>query len=140
MAYTENLEQRTYEAGSTLVQVVGVPGMPGSVEPNIGTQYLFAIMDKTDKDVAQVATGGATEIVIGVTTTKSQHLKTPVAVAYDGRVPVQAGVALAYGDYVKPGAGGKAVVAADAATSFGICVEPASAAGVLATVELVLGR
>lgn len=42
------------------------------------------------------------------------------AVFTDGFVvPITAGVALAFGDYVKPGANGKAVKAADRATAYG---------------------
>lgn len=139
MAYSEQLERRTYLAGASVVKVVGVPGMPGSIEPNVGTQYLVVKTDPAKKDVVEIATGAAGEVIAGVTTTKTQYLNTPVAVAFMGRVPVQAGAALAYGDYVKAGADGQAVVGTKA-DSFGICVGPASAKGVLATVELTLGR
>lgn len=40
-------------------------------------------------------------------------------------VPVTAGVILAAGDFVKPGAGGKAVKAADRATSYGMSLSDA---------------
>lgn len=40
-------------------------------------------------------------------------------------VPVTAGIALAAGDFVKPGAGGKAVKAADRATGYGMSLSDA---------------
>jgi Uncharacterized conserved protein (DUF2190) len=40
-------------------------------------------------------------------------------------MPVQAGTVLAFGDFVKPGAGGKAVKAADKATSCGMSLSDA---------------
>lgn len=138
MAYTDRLERITYEAGETVAVPVGVPGFPGSVEPNIGTQYLFVKMHATRKDTVDLATA-ATDQIAGITTTKAQHLYTAVAVTKAGRVPVQAGEALAIGDYVIPGTGGRAFVGTSV-TGVGIVVEPASAAGVLATIELKLGR
>lgn len=140
MAYSEQLDRKTYLAGDTVVKWVGVPGMPGSTEPNVGTQYLFVKIDPAAKDVVELADGTDGEKVAGVTTTKAQHKRTGVAVAFSGRVPVQAGAPLAYGDYVKPGPGGQAVVAATKAEAFGVVVEPASAKGVLATIDLDLGR
>lgn len=143
MVYSENLQQRSYIAGDTLVQYVGNPGMPGSTEPNIGTQYLFAQLDTANADVVEKATDGTTatgQVIVGVTTTKSQHAKTPVAVAYRGRVPVQAGAALTYGDPVTTDANGKAIVATPATDQvLGTCVVAASAEGVLATIDLEIG-
>lgn len=137
MAYSENLERKSYLAGTTVVKFVGVPGFPGSIEPNVGNQYKIVKLDTANKDVVELATGGAGEIVAGVTTTKPQHAGTVVAVAFQGRVPVQAGSALTYGAYVKAGALGVAVVGT-AADHVGVVVEPASAAGVLATIDLEL--
>lgn len=139
MAYSEDVKRRTYLAGTTVAKRVGVPGFPGSIEPNVGTQYLILKMDTANKDVVELATGTAGEIIAGVSMTKAQHPKTGVGVAYAGRVPIQAGSALAVGDHVKPGAGGQAVVGS-ATDRIGVCVEAASAQGVLATVELILGR
>lgn len=51
MAYSEQLDRKTYPAGDTVVKWVGVPGMPGSTEPNVGTQYLFVKIDPAAKDV-----------------------------------------------------------------------------------------
>lgn len=139
MAYSERLVRYTYQAGDSIVKWVGVPGMPGSVEPNIGNQYLIAKFG-TEKDVVELATA-ATDKIAGVTTTKPQHPKTAVAVAVSGIVPVQAGEPLAYLDPVMAGAGGKAFKAAGTdPTIIGFVVEPASAAGVLASVQLELGR
>jgi Uncharacterized conserved protein (DUF2190) len=142
MAYSEDVKRRTYLAGTTVAKRVGVPGFPGSVEPNVGTQYTILKMDTANKDVVELATGTAGEIIAGVAMTKAQHGNTGVGVAYAGRVPVQAGAALAVGDYVKPGAAGQAVVGVKGTDTnlIGVVVEAASAQGVLATVELILGR
>jgi hypothetical protein len=140
MAYSEDVKRRTYLAGTTVAKWVGVPGFPGSTEPNVGTQYLILKMDVANKDVVELATGAAGEIIAGVSMTKAQHPKTGVGVAYAGRVPIQAGAALAIGDKVKPSATGQAVVAGGTDASIGVVVEAASAQGVLATVELILGR
>jgi hypothetical protein len=137
MAYSENLQRRTYLAGTSVVQVVGVPGMAGSVEPNVGTQYRIVKVDTANKDQVQLATGGAGEIIAGVTTTKAQNALTPVAVAYRGRVPVIAGAALTYGQYVKSDGTGRAVVGA-VTDGVGVVVEAAGGAGVLATIDLEL--
>lgn len=139
MAYSDRLVRITYEADASVAVVVGVPGMPGSVEPNIGTQYRFVKMITTKKDTVGLATGAGGEIIAGVTTTKAQQVGTGVAVAVAGRVPIQSGAALAIGTYVIPDSAGKAV-AGTATTGVGIVVEPSSAADALATIELLLKR
>lgn len=139
MPYTEDVKSRSLEAGSTVAKLVGVPGFPGSVEPNIGTQYTFVKLNPAKKDVVELATGTAGDKVVGVALNKPQHEGTAVTVAYAGRVPIQAGAALSYGDYVKPGADGQAVAGA-VTDGIGFVVEAASAKGVLATIELTLGR
>ena len=138
MAYSERLVRYTYTAGASLVQYVGVPGMPGSVDPNLGTQYLIA-KDGTSQDVAEKATAG-TDVLIGVTTTKSQHLDMPVAIATSGRVPVQAGAAILLGAKITANAAGKAVTATGGDKVLGTAVEPAAGPGVLVTVQLELGK
>lgn len=140
MGYEENSQKRTWISGDTVVKWVGVPGMAGSVEPNVGTQYTIVKMDPAVKDTVQLATGGAGEVVAGVLMNKPQHKGTPASVAYRGRVPVQAGAPLAYGDLVAAGADGQAVVTADPAAAIGTVVEAASAKGVIATIDLELGR
>lgn len=139
MPYTENDRSRTYIAGSTVAVYVGNPGMPGSTEPNIGTQYRFVALDKANVDVVELATGAEGEIVAGVTQSKAQHPKTPVTVTYEGRVPVVAGAPLAYGDPVTVNADGRAIAGTVGVDPIvGTCVQPASAAGVLATIDLDL--
>lgn len=138
MAYSERLVRYTYLAGDSIVKYVGVPGMPGSIEPNVGNQYKIAKFG-TDKDVVELATA-STDKIAGVTTTKPQHPKTGVAVAVSGVVPVQAGAPLAYMDRVTAGPDGRAIVATSPDKGIGFVVEAASAAGVLASVQLELGR
>lgn len=137
MAYSERLVRYSHVAGTSVVQYVGVPGFPGSVDPNIGSQYTIVKRGAT-KDVVELATA-STDVLLGVTTTKAQHANTAVAVAYSGTVPVQAGEPLDVGDVVTAGAGGKAMVWSTG-SKLGTVVEAASAAGVLATVQLELGR
>lgn len=137
MAYSERLVRYSHIAGASVVAYVGVPGFPGSVDPNIGTQYLI-VKRGTAKDVVELATA-STDVLLGVTTTKAQHANTAVAVAYSGTVPVQAGEPLALGAKVTAGAGGKAFTHSTG-NALGTVVEAASAAGALATVQLELGR
>jgi hypothetical protein len=137
MAYSDRLVRYSFRAGATLTQFVGVPGWVGSVDPNIGTQYLVAKYG-AEKDVAELHDVPA-DPILGVTTTKSQHLDMPVAIAVSGSVPVQAASAIAYGDKVGVAADGRAEVWTVGAV-LGTCVEAASGAGVLATVNLELGK
>lgn len=139
MPYQENVRRRTYLAGSTVAVYVGNPGMPNSTEPNIGTQYRVVKLDTANPDYVELADTTAGEIIAGVTMTKAQHPDTGVAVAYEGRVPVVAGEAIAYGDAVTVNASGQAAVGTVGVDPIiGTCVQPASAAGVLATIDLDL--
>jgi Uncharacterized conserved protein (DUF2190) len=141
MAYTERLVRYSYQAGDTLVKWVGVPGMPGSIDPNIGNQYKIVKFGTQlgQQDVAELATS-ATDKFIGVTTTKPQHKATAVAVAVSGVVPVQAAAPLAYLDRVTSDGTGRAIKATAPDQGIGFVVTPASAAGTLASVQLELGR
>jgi hypothetical protein len=96
---------------------------------------LAAKKDPASRELDPGATGGNVRIkpaiaddpfTFGVAETDAADGKVTTVFTDGFVVPITAGVALAYGDYIKPGAAGKVVKAADRATSYGISLSDAA--------------
>lgn len=103
----------------------------------IGKRFvsLAAKKDPGSRELDPAATGGNVRIkpavaddpmLFGVAETDAPDGKVTTVFCDGFVVPVTAGVALAYGDFIKPGAGGKVVKAADKATSCGMSLSDAA--------------
>ena len=131
MAYEESVRSITLEADASIGIYTGVPGMPGSADPNDGKQYRFVKV--TGAHTAGLATS-ATDNIIGVLQNKPQGTGQAATVAISGVSKVMAGTGgVSAGDLVAPEADGEAVT--DAVN--GTCVALADgAAGALVPVLL----
>jgi hypothetical protein len=107
MAYDESVISISLNADASIGVYTGVPGQPGSTDPNGGYQYLFVKV--TGANTAGLAGGGTTEQVIGVLQNKPQKVNAPATVAIAGVVQIVAGGTVAAGDPIKSSAAGKAV-------------------------------
>ena len=70
MAFQEILHAITLEADASLGGYTGVPGLPGSAEPNGGNQYRFVKV--TGAVTVGLADATADEVVVGVLQNKPQ--------------------------------------------------------------------
>lgn len=139
MAYTELLRSITLEADASIAEATGVPGQPGSSEPNSGKQYRFVKV--TAARTAGLATAVANERVIGVLQNKPQRVGEAATVAVDGVTLVEAGGAIAAGDGVKVDANGRAVTWVAGTDDRDIRVGVAVLAGASgALTSVILGR
>jgi hypothetical protein len=130
MAYEEAVRSISLKADSSLAVYTGVPGQPGSANPNSGNQYRFVKATST-AGTCTLATGAANELVLGVLQNKPQYTDMAATVAIRGVVKVEAGTGgVAAGNAVKVEADGQAVAAtlpADAAVVVGVALGAASA-------------
>lgn len=123
MAYDEALRSISLQADATIATYTGVPGQPGSADPNGGKQYHFVKV--TGASQAGLADTTANEVVVGVLQNKPQYTGQAATVAIRGVSRVTAGGNVTAGNAVKVNATGKAVVAtlpADAALVVGIAL------------------
>lgn len=123
MAFTEAIRSITLEADASLAVYTGVPGLPGSADPNSGNQYRFVKV--TGASQCGLADTTADEIVIGVVQNKPQYEGSAATVAIRGVSYAQAGGTINAADAVKVDAAGKAVAAtlpADAALVVGVAL------------------
>lgn len=126
---SKNLATPYYEPGSRITgRAVGAL---------IGKRFvsLAAKKDPASRGLDDGATGGNVRVklaiaddpmLFGVAETDADDTKVTTCFTDGFVVPVTAGTVLAYGDYVKPGASGKAVKAADRATSCGMSLADAA--------------
>ncbi len=99
MAYDEGLRSITLVADSSIAVYTGVPGQPGSADPNGGKQYKFVKV--TGAKTCGLSDGDANEIVIGVLQNKPQYTGSAATVAIRGVSRVVAGGNVNAGDAVK---------------------------------------
>lgn len=97
MTYTESLRTISLDADSSLAGYTGVPGLPGSADPNGGKQFRFVKVTGAHK--CGLATS-VDDIVIGVVQNKPQVTNQAATVAISGVSMVQAGGSIAAGDSV----------------------------------------
>lgn len=138
MAYTELLRSISLESDSSIAVYTGVPGLPGSADPNGGKQYHFVKF--TGAKTAGLATAAANERVIGVLQNKPQYTGQAATVAIDGVSLVEAGGTITAGTGVKVNASGKAVQWVAGTDDEGLCVGIAATAGASGSLMSVLIR
>src|SRR3954469_6864356 len=104
MAYEESLRSITLNADSSLAVYTGVPGQPGSADPNGGKQYHFVKVT----GVHQVGLAAATGAVHGVLQNKPQNTGNAATVGIRGVSKVVSDVALTAEDPIQVSADGQA--------------------------------
>ena len=109
MAYNEGLVSITLEADATLAVYTGVPGQPGSANPNGGKQYNFVQI--TGVKTVGLADDTVTDSVIGVLQNKPQYTGSAATIAIAGVSKVEAGGTIAAGNALSVKADGTAIVA-----------------------------
>lgn len=133
MAFEENISSISLAADASLAVYTGVPGQPGSPQPNSGFQYRFVKI--TGKTQVGLATDSG-DPVIGVMQNKPQVVGQAATVGVWGVSFMQTGGAIAAGDPVTADSKGQAVKTADPATKRGTALTASSNAGELISVLL----
>jgi len=131
MAYEESLRSISLDADASLAGYTGVPGTPGSAEPNYGKMYSFVKI--TGAHQVGLATA-ATDAVVGVLQNKPQRLGQAATVGIRGVTNVIASAAIAAGDGVTTTATGTAVTSAS--NVLGIAITSAAGPGQVISVLL----
>lgn len=135
MAYEESLRSVSLAADSSLAQYTGVPGTPGSAEPNSGKQYRFVKVTGA-KQVGLVTAN--TDAAIGVCQSKPQTTGSAATVGIRGISFVVAGAAVSAGAKVTADSTGRAIAlpGTGSPVTYGIALTAASVAGELISVLL----
>jgi hypothetical protein len=132
--YEESIRSITLDASASLAEYTGVPGLPGSANPNNGNQYRFVRVSGAHR--CSLAETG--DLVVGVLQNKPQVTGAAATVAIRGISLVEAGGSIDAGDAIGVDNDGKGVVAGDGEAVLGVAVGGA-AAGQLVPVLLRLG-
>lgn len=111
MAYDQNVRSVTFLADATVGVFTGVPGQPGSLNPNGGTQYKLVKLVGKDT-VGLMINTDATNLLVGVIQNKPQRTGAAVTVAYEGITNVVSAGGIAVGDLLSADASGRAVTTA----------------------------
>jgi hypothetical protein len=141
MAYEELIKSVSLKADSTLAVYTGVPGLPGSADPNGGKQYHFVKV--TGADTVGIADTTANEKVIGVCQNKPQYSGMAATIALNGCggiSKVKAGGNISAGAPVKVDSSGRAVAATpgtDIALYVGVALSASTGADQIISVLLV---
>jgi hypothetical protein len=125
MSYEESLRSISLNADASLAEYTGVPGLPGSANPNYGKQYRFVKVTGAHQVGLAVA---ATDDAVGVMQNKPQVVGQAATVGIRGVTNIMAGAALTAGDLVTADAEGRAVTTATAADVMGQVLDDASGA------------
>lgn len=133
MSYEESLRSITLDADASIGIYTGVPGLPGSADPNVGKQYCFVKV--TGANTAGLATA-ATDPVVGVLQNKPQQVGAAATVAIDGVSNVQVGAAFSAGDLITSDADGQAVSTVTAAEAAGVALADGVTVGSIVPVLL----
>jgi hypothetical protein len=134
VAYDEALRSITMLADSSVGIYTGVPGLPGSANPNAGKQYHFVKVT----GVKTVGLSDNDDTPIGVLQNKPQGVGHSATVAFSGVTRVVSDVALTAGDLIKVSADGQAAKTG-AGPTVGIALTTTAAAGDLCSVLLTIG-
>ena len=111
MSYEQNVRSVSFLADATVGVFTGVPGQPGSLSPNGGTQYKLVKLTAKDT-VGLMINTDAVGLLVGVIQNKPQKTGAAVTVAYEGITNVIAGASCAVGDLLSADASGRAVTTA----------------------------
>jgi hypothetical protein len=104
MAYDETQRRISLDSDASLAIRTGVPGMPGSADPNSGKQYCFVKVVGEHQAGLVSAAGGPS---IGVMQNKPQVLGEAASICISGVSLVAAGATLVAGDPVSVDATGR---------------------------------
>ena len=133
MAYDEAIRNITLTADSSLALYTGVPGVPGSADPNYGpAQYRFVKI--TGAKQCGLSTAGA-DLSVGVCQNKPQVAGQAATVAIRGVSLIMAGAAFNPGDQLEADSEGRAILRTTGVV-LGIAVEGAGGADELSSVLL----
>lgn len=137
MAFDESIRSITLDADASLALYTGVPGLPGSTNPNGGNQY------KAVKVTGVHAVGlpsAVTDAAVGILQNKPQVTGAAATVAIRGVSKVYASKAITAGSAVYITATGQATdsTSSGTATRLGVAVSTVTAAGQLLAVLLQL--
>lgn len=137
MAYEETLRSVSHEADASIGIYTGVPGMPGSLNPNSGKQFRFVKvtgMGTADVRVG-LCTAAAGEFPYGVLQNKPQQVGDAATIGYDGISMVESGAAVALGP-VTIDSTGRVVTSGSGDVVAGLALKAAAGAGELISVAL----
>jgi hypothetical protein len=130
MSFEETLKSVSLLADASLAGYTGVPGLPGSAEPNDG-EALFRIVRVTAKHTVGITTAD-TQLSIGVCQSKPQVTGQACTVAIRGISNVVAGVNnLTAGAEVTSDSTGRAVIATTGDVVIGVVLEASTTVGQL---------
>jgi hypothetical protein len=135
VAYEESIRSITLDADASLGIYTGVPGLPGSANPNGGKQYHFVKVTGAHTCGVASAVG---DKVIGVLQNKPQTTGAAATVAIRGVSKVVSDKAVAAGTEVYLSADGQATDVTTSATRVGVALSTTTAAGELLVVLLQL--
>lgn len=134
MSYDESLRSISLNADSSLAVYTGVPGLPGSANPNYGFQYRFVKI--TANNQVGLSTAG-TDDSVGVMQSKPQVTGQAATVAISGVSNVMCGAAVTAGQKVEADATGRGVPLA-AGKAKGIALATTTGANQLVPILLLL--
>ena len=129
MSYDEAIRSITLDADVTLAVYTGVPGLPGSADPNGGKQYCFVKV--TAANTCGLADATSNELPIGVMQNKPQVTGQAATIAIRGVSKAVAGAQIAAVGPVKLDNAGRVITATlpgDAGVVVGIALQTAAAA------------
>lgn len=109
MAYNESIVSISLKADSSVATYTGVPGLPGSADPNGGFQYRFVKV--TGNSTCGLADQTAAEIPVGVLQNKPQVVNAAATVAIAGVTLVELGGTVDAGEGVQNDEDGKGISA-----------------------------
>lgn len=134
MAFEESLRAVSLLADASVAGYTGVPGLPGSAQPNSGNQYTFVVV--TDTNTVGLATSGS-DLAIGVLQNKPQVTGQAATVAIRGISKVVSSGDVTVGAPVTADSDGRAVDATSGDRAHGIALKGSSTAGELISVLLM---
>ena len=133
MSYEESLRSISLDADASLAVYTGVPGIPGSTDPNYGLMYRFV---KVTGSHTVGLTTADTDIAIGVMQNKPQVTGQAATVAIRGVSNVISGAAVAAGALVSTDSTGRGITFDGTGVVYGVAIESCAGANQLVPVLL----
>lgn len=106
MSYEESLKSINLDVDSSLGFYTGVPGLPGSTDPNYGRMYRF-VKVVSPHTVGMCTAAG--DLIVGILQNKPQVAGQAGTVGIFGVSNITAGAAITAGDRLVPDSTGRAV-------------------------------
>jgi len=135
MSYEESLQSITLNADASIGIYTGVPGLPGSANPNSGNQY--RIVKVTGANTAGLSTA-AGDPSVGVLQNKPQQVGSAATVGIHGVSNIVVGAAFSAGDNLISDGEGRAITSAAPATDVVVGVALADGVTVGSIVPVLL--